>query len=59
MDDERPAEVTDAVLWVDTDVMLADPLTKRTDAKKLWEALDSNFWDMKQPIESLRKKKLK
>ena len=59
MDDERPTEVTDAVLWVDTDVMLADPLTKRMDAKKLWEALDSNFWDMKQPIESLRKKKLK
>ena len=59
MDDERPTEGTDAVLWVDTDVMLADPLTKRMDAKKLWEALDSNFWDMKQPIESLRKKKLK
>ena len=59
MDDERPTEVTDAVLSVDTDVMLADTLTKRMDAKKLWEALDSNFWDMKQPIESLRRKKLK
>ena len=59
MDDERPVEVTDVALWVDTDVMLADPLTKRMDAKKLWEALESNFWDMKQPIESLRRKKLK
>ena len=29
------------------------------DAKKLWEALESNFWDMKQLIASLRKKKLK
>ena len=45
--------------WVDTDVMLADPLTKKMDAKKMWDALDSNYWDMKQPIESLRKKRLK
>jgi len=59
MDDEKPTNVTDVVYWVDTDVMLADPLTKKMDAKKMWDALDSNFWDMKQPIESLRKKRLK
>ena len=59
MDDEKPADVTDVALWVDTDVMLADPLTKKMEATKLWEALDSNYWDMKQPIESLRKKRLK
>ena len=59
MDDERKADTTDLCLWVDTDVMLADPLTKKMDAKKLWEAIDSNYWDMKQPIESLRRKKIK
>jgi len=59
MDDEKPTNVTDIVYWVDTDVMLADPLTKKMDAKKMWDALDSNYWDMKQPIESLRKKRLK
>ena len=59
MDDEKPTDVTDIVYWVDTDVMLADPLTKKMDAKKMWDALDSNYWDMKQPIESLRKKRLK
>ena len=59
MDDERTADATDVCLWVDTDVMLADPLTKKMEATKLWEALDSNFWDMKQPIESLRKKRMK
>ena len=59
MDDERAADATDVCLWVDTDVMLADPLTKKMEATKLWEALDSNFWDMKQPIESLRKKRMK
>ena len=39
--------------------MLADPLTNKMEATKLWEALDSNFWDMRQPIESLRKKRIK
>ena len=29
------------------------------EATKLWEASDSKDWDMKQPIESLRKKRLK
>ena len=59
MDDERSENVTDVVLWVDTDVMLADPLTKKMEAITRWEALSSNYWDMKQPVESLRKKRLK
>ena len=46
MDDETPAEVTDAVLWGDTDVILADPLTKRMDVKKLWGVLERIFSDM-------------
>ena len=29
------------------------------EATKLWEAMDSNYWDMKQPVESLRKKRMK
>ena len=46
MDDERRADTTDVCLWVDTDVMLADPLTKKMEVTKLWVALDSNLWDM-------------
>ena len=43
-DDTKPSNATDIARWVDTDVMLCDPLTKKMDATKLWEALDSNHW---------------
>jgi hypothetical protein len=53
------AIATDICRWIDTDVMLADPLTKPMDASKMLHAMKTNYWDMKQPIESLRKKREK
>ena len=60
-DDVRPdpKEATDKVRWIDTDVMVMDQLTKRMEPDKLWETLNANWWDIKQPIESLAKKRLK
>ena len=45
--------------WIDTDVMIADPFTKAMEPDKLVAALDSNLWDIEQPIESVIKKKAK
>ena len=59
LDDDMPTAPTDLVRWVDTDVMIADPLTKTMEPDKLLEALDSNRWNFKQPIESVLKKKAK
>ena len=61
MEDERPSreEAADVVWWIDTDIMIVDPLTKAMSSEKLYEALDNNFWDLKQPIESIEKKRLK
>ena len=61
LEDERPSrdEAADVVQWIDTDIMIVDPLTKAMSSEKLYEALDSNFWDLKQPIESIEKKRLK
>ena len=58
-DDTRPKVTTDYVRWIDTDVMIADPLTKVMDPQKLLEALDSNYWSIKQPLEAVIKKKAK
>ena len=52
-------EATDVVHWVDTDVMIVDALTKQMSAEKLAQALESNFADLRQPIESLKKKRAK
>ena len=41
--DVIPHNATDVVKWVDTDVMLADPLTKAMDATKLMAALDEKL----------------
>ena len=57
--DEMPTHPTDIVRWIDTDVMLADPLTKQMEATKLTEAMDSNIWNVRQPIESIVKKRVK
>ncbi len=57
--DVIPQNATDVVKWVDTDVMLADPLTKATDASKLMDALDNNYWSCVQPHESIIKKRAK
>ena len=39
--------------------MIADPLTKVMDPIKLLDALDSYKWSLKQPIESIIKKRAK
>ena len=57
--DVIPQNATDVVKWVDTDVMLADPLTKAMDASKLMAALDDNYWSCMQPHESIIKKRAK
>ena len=58
-EDARPTETTDRVQWIDTDVMIADPLTKVMDPIKLQTALDTNEWSLVQPLESLAKKRAK
>ena len=57
--DDLPSNATDVVRWIDTDVMLADPLTKAMDATKLMSALDTNTWSIVQPHESIIKKRAK
>ena len=57
--DDIPKETTDKCRWIDTDVMLADPLTKVMEPWKLDEALESNYWSLKQPIDSIMKKRAK
>ena len=59
MRDELPEEATDLVRWIDTDVMIADPLTKAMEPVKLIEMLDTNVWDITQPIEAVQKKRAK
>ena len=54
-----PEDATDAIRWIDTDVMLADPLTKSMEADKMNEAIDENRWSFKQPVESVLKKRAK
>ena len=50
---------TDLVIWVDTDVMIADPLTKQMEPEKLVHTMKTGIWDQTQPIESLAKKRIK
>ena len=59
MCDEMPADSTDIVRWIDTDVMVADPLTKAMDPEKLIYVMTHGYYDIKQPIESLAKKRQK
>ena len=57
--DELPVDATDSIRWIDTEVMLADPMTKNMEADKLIEFLSTNWWDTRQPIESVLKKQAK
>ena len=59
--DDKPTfnQCTDMVMWIDTDVMIADPLTKQMDPEKLIHTLNTGRWDPAQPIESLAKKRAK
>ena len=55
----KPKETTDSIRWTDTDIMLADPLTKSMSSDELTEAMRTNKLDLAQPIESLPKKRIK
>ena len=44
--DDLPTDATDTVRWIDTDVMVADPLTKSMEPIKLIDMLDANWWDI-------------
>ena len=57
--DDRPIEPTDEVRWIDTDVMVADPLTKVMESTKLVECLTTNKLNIEQPIDSVIKKRAK
>ena len=50
-------DATDIVRWINTDVMIADPLTKTMEPVKLVEMLDTNVLDITQPIEAVLKKR--
>ena len=52
-------EATDVIRWIDTDVMLVDPMTKVMRDEYLRMALDTNIWNVKQPLESVIKKRIK
>ena len=57
--DDRPSEPTDEVRWIDTDVMVADPLAKVMESTKLAECLTTNKLNIEQPIDSVIKKRAK
>ena len=47
--EERPPKATDSVRWVDTAIMLADPLTKLMSCILLMSVIASNLYDWTQP----------
>jgi hypothetical protein len=55
----RPEQTTDAIHWIDTAVMLCDPMTKQMSRTYLQAALDTNVWDPRQPAESKATKERK
>ena len=59
--DDLPSldDTTDICRWCDTDVMFVNALTKVMCPEKLMEVVETNFWSVAQPIESLRKKRVK
>ena len=59
VDDERPEAPTDEIRWIDTDVMIADPMTKIMEPDKLVAVMKTGYWNIEQPIESVLKKRAK
>ena len=51
LQDGPPAKPTDVLRWVDTLVMLADPLTKPMGDELLQKVLDTGVWDVAQPLQ--------
>ncbi|CAE7335191.1 unnamed protein product [Symbiodinium necroappetens] len=57
-DDRRDdKDVTEMIRWIDTGVMAADPLTKVMEPIKLVHVMQTNELDVKQPIDSIVKKR--
>ena len=51
--DELDPDHPDVIRWIDTSTMVADPLTKRMEATRLLECLDSNILDLEATKESI------
>ena len=51
------SDATDVCRWVDTDCMSADALTKQMSPVKLVAAINTNVWNLEQPIESIVRKR--
>ena len=51
LQDGPPALPTDVLRWVDTLVMLADPLTKPMGDDLLQKVLETGIWDVAQPVQ--------
>ena len=54
--DYKPNDTTDRCRWVDTHVMLADPLTKSMICDRLLKAIESNHIDFEQTEEHKQEK---
>ena len=50
--DTRPEDATDSIMWIDTDNMVVDCMTKEMDTQSLRTALDTNIFDPRQSAES-------
>ena len=57
MCEQLPEDATDVIRWVDTVVMIADPLTKFMEADALREVLTTCRWSLVQPAEAVEAKK--
>ena len=59
-DDRPPPErATDEVIWIDTQVMLSDSLTKACDTSVLLHAMAEGLWSARQPPDAAIGKQLK
>lgn len=59
LQDERPKETTDIPRWIDAEVMIAHPFTKIMHPVQLVQAVETNKWNVEQPISSVIVKKVK
>lgn len=57
--DDMLEHATGSIRWIDSDVMISDPMTKTMEPVTLVEAMDTNVWDIAKPIEAIQKKRAK
>ena len=55
----RPEDATDILVWIDTSIMLADPLTKHMDSTVLDDVLARGIWNTQQPPAAVLEKQHK